>query len=109
MQFFSNIKHNSELDMPQSIIDFMNENAKTPDQADCLNDSYKEIHSKFKNKSSWTPNSPNKTQEVFKGAFKMNLLKPKIPPNPPNQKGNLTKLERLGLTELANNPNIVIL
>ena len=105
MQFFSNTKHNSELDMPQSIIDFMNENAKTPDQTEAQSDPYKEIHSKFKNKSSWTPNPPNKILEIFKRVFKMNLLKAKIPPN---QKGNLTKQERLGLTELANNPNIVI-
>ena len=35
----------------------------------------------------------------------MNLLKAK---RPPNNKGNLTKQERLGLTELANDPNIVI-
>ena len=35
MQFFSNTKYNSDLDMPQSIIDFMNENAKTPDHTDC--------------------------------------------------------------------------
>ena len=105
MQFFSNTKHNSELDMPQSIIDFMNENTKTHDQADSASDPYKEIHSKFKNKSTWTPNPPNKTLEVFKRAFKMNLLKAKIPLN---QKGNLTNKERLGLTELTNNPNIVI-
>ena len=69
MQFFSNPKHN-ELDMPQSIIDFINENAKTPDQADSLSDPYKEIHSKFKNKSTWTPNPQNKTLGCSKGHSK---------------------------------------
>ena len=34
MQFFSNAKHNPEIDMPQSIIDFMNKNAILSDQAD---------------------------------------------------------------------------
>ena len=104
MQFFNELKHNEEVDMPQSIIDFMNENAQVTQKAEPT-DPYKDLYSKFKNKSTWKPNPPNKTLDVFKRSFKMNLLKAQIANN---TKGNLTKQERLRLTELANNPNIVI-
>ena len=49
LELFSNTKYNSEIDMPQSIMDFMNENAKLSDQADPPSDPYKAIHSKIKN------------------------------------------------------------
>ena len=44
MQFFNDSEHNEEVDMPQSIIDFMNENAQVTQKAE-PSDPYKEIYS----------------------------------------------------------------
>ena len=79
MQLFNPSPPNNDLNISQSIIYFMNENAEmdtdTPKQSI---DPYKELHKAFKNKSSWKPNPPNKTLDTFKRAVKMNLLKSKF-------------------------------
>ena len=59
MQFF-NPTDTTDTKINQSVIDFMNENARENENdspADNV-DPYKEIHKPFKNKSSWKPNPP---------------------------------------------------
>ena len=106
-QFFQPTNEKIDLEITQSIIDFMNQNA-TDDSTNTnteSTESYNEIHKKFKNKSTWRPNPPNKTLDSFKRAFKMNLLECRL-----HKKGNqnLTKEERSGIRDLQNNPHIVI-
>ena len=60
---------------------------------------------KFQNKSSWTPISTHQALNVFKMAFKHDLLYCKIK-RP--RKYNLTKGELSGLTNLRQNPDITI-
>ena len=91
MQFFCPKDKNHELNISKSIIDFMNENAETDtksqtDEPDEFQ--YEHIHQKFKNKSQWKPNPPNKTLDSFKKAFKMDLLQDKTPVH---HQPNLTK------------------
>ena len=106
MQFFSPSNETTETQISQSIIDFMNENARENDN-DPLEynlDPYKEIHKSFKNKSSWKP-PPNKTLDTYKRAFKIDLLKCKADQS---HQYNLTKEQWKGLMELRKNPEIVI-
>ena len=108
MQFFCPKDKNHELNISKSIIDFMNENAETEttsqtDEPDEFQN--KHIHQKFRNKSKWKPNPPNKTLDSFKKAFKMDFLQDKTPVH---HQPNLTKEEWAGLRELQENPHIVI-
>ena len=104
-QFFKPTNENIDLEITQSIIDFMNKNAEDEYEDITVNNPYNEIHQKFKNKSRWKPNPPNKTLDTFKRAFKMNLLECKFNKNPLQ---NITKDERAGMRDLQNNPHIVI-
>ena len=106
MQFFKPQENQPEVNISQSIIDFMNENAKTEcNESTIESDPYKEIHKNFKNKSSWKPSPPNKTLDSFKRAFKMDLLNCRTHSSPNK---NLTKQEWIGLKQLSSNPEIVI-
>ena len=108
MQFFSPKDKDTELNISQSIIDFMNENATNThtDQEDTQDEhQYEHIHQKFRNKSKWKPNPPNKTLDSFKRAFKMNLLQDNTPAH---INTNLTKEEWKGINQLQKNPHIVI-
>ena len=107
MQFFNPTDDTTESNINQSVIDFMNENAKedmNDSPADNV-DPYKEIHRPFKNKSTWKPNPPNRTLDTYKRAFKMNLLNTKVKQC---HQHNLTKEQWKGLMELRKNPEIVI-
>ena len=107
MQFFNPTDDTTKSNINQSVIDFMNENAKedmNDSPADNV-DPYKEIHRPFKNKSSWKPNPPNRTLDTYKRAFKMNLLNSKVKQC---HQHNLTKEQWKGLMELRKNPEIVI-
>ena len=69
MQFFKPQENQPEVNISQSIIDFMNENAKTEcNESTIESDPYKEIHKNLKNKSSWKPSPPNKTLDSFKSS-----------------------------------------
>ena len=107
MQFFNPTDDTTESNINQSVIDFMNENARedmNDYQADNV-DTYTEIHRPFKNKSTWKPNPPNRTLDTYKRAFKMNLLNSKVKQC---HQHNLTKEQWKGLMELRKNPEIVI-
>ena len=108
MQFFTPKETNTELNISQSIIDFMNENATdtTTEQEYVPKEHlYEHIHQKSRNKSKRRPNPPNKTLDSFKRAFKMDLLQDKTLVN---NIPNLTKEEWKGINELKQNPHIVI-
>ena len=98
MQFFNTSFQTDDLNISQSIIDFMNENAGTDtSELQQQTDPCKEINKTFKNKSTWKPNPPNRTLNTFKRAFKMNLLKSEPRQN---HKHNLTKEQWKGLFDL---------
>ena len=80
MEFFSReTNDNTDTNINQSIIDFMNQNGNDTED-DILNDESlsAEILSKFKPKSSWRPNRPNKTLDIFQRLIKQEILKCKI-------------------------------
>ena len=104
-ELFKPTNEKIDLEITQSIIDFMNKNAEDQHEDTTVNDPYNEIHQKFKSKSSWKPNPPNKTLDTFKRAFKMILLECKLNKN---QQQNMTKEERVGMRDLQNNPHIII-
>ena len=107
MQFFNPRTDATDTEISQSIIDFMNKNAKEYDNdssADSV-DPYTKLHQPFKNKSSWKPNPPNITLDTYKRAFKMNLLKSELRQT---HQYNLTKVQWKGLMDLKSNPEIVI-
>ena len=107
MEFF-NRESNDQTDhtLNQSIIDFMNNNAteNNPylDNEDELN---KEIQQKFRPKSGWKPQPPNRTLDLFQRSIKQEILKCKTKVKHFN---NLTKDERTGLKTLRDNPHITI-
>ena len=72
MKFFSrDCNGKKDININQSIIDFMNRNAKETDideqNEEALN---KEMQSKFKLKSSWRPSPPNRTLDIFQRSIK---------------------------------------
>ena len=83
----------------QNLVEFL---AKTLRDSE---DPYSEINKKVQNKSSWTPMSTHQALNVFKMAFKHDLLHCKIK-RP--RKYNLSKGELSGLNELRQNPEITI-
>ena len=107
VEFFNRGKNdNNDLNLNQSIIDFMNNNTnETNDNSDPELLKNKEIQQKFKLKSGWRPSSPNRTLDTFQRSVKLEILKSK-----PKHKNsdNLTKQERKGLKTLRDNPHIVI-
>ena len=80
-QFFKPTNEKFDLEITQSIIDFMNKNAQEESEDTPTDDPYNEIHQTFKNKSCWRPNLPNKTLDTFTRASKMNLLECKLNKN----------------------------
>ena len=107
MEFFSRYCNDKEdININQSIIDFMNLNANDTDideqNEEALN---KEIQSKFKLKSSWRPCPPNRTLDIFQRSIKQEILKSKFKTK---RYDNLTKEERKGLKILKDNPHITI-
>ena len=108
MQFFSPKDKDTKLNISQSIIAFMNENAtSTQNNVEDTQDEpqYEHIHQNFRNKSKWKPNPPSKTLDSFKRAFKMNLLQDNTPVH---YQPNLTKEEWKDINQLQKNPHIVI-
>ena len=90
----------------QSIIDFMNQNATDNlSDSDTETSANKELHQKFKPKSSWRPYPPNRTLDLFQRAVKQEILKSKCKPKRYN---NVTKKENIGLNKLTSNPHIII-
>ena len=104
--FSDNTPSKTNTDTDQSIIDFMNQNAKDSDDTDTPDsDTEDKIKKRFVPKSGWRPYSPNKTLETLQRSFKHDLIKSKIT----NKRyDNLTKQERQWLQELKSNNNIVI-
>ena len=89
----------------QSLINFLNENVQeTNDDSDTETAINREIPKKFKPKSGWRPNPPNRTLEIFQRSIKQEILKCKPKHTRYN---NLTKQERVGLKLLRDNPHIV--
>ena len=82
----------------QSIIVFINQNAQD-EVNDLDSDTTKSmgIQKKFKPKSGWRPNPPNRALEIFQRSIKQEILKSKPKTNRNN---NLTKQERIGLQSL---------
>ena len=80
MEFFSRDNYDQpDTNISQSIIDFMNQNANDTETEITNEDSLnKEIQSKFKNKSNWRPNPPNKTLDIFQRSIKQEILKYKF-------------------------------
>ena len=66
---------------------------------------YKQVHAPFRNKSTWKPTNTHISLNVFKQAFKTNLLHSKIKKKTSD---NLTKDQRMILKSLSDNPEIVI-
>ena len=106
MEFFTRDKpENNNIQISQSIIDFMNQNASEETTDNDLEDlKNKEIQKSFKPKFSWRPDPPNRTLDTFQRSVKQDILRSK--PKHKNDK-NLTKEERLGLNKLRDNPHIV--
>ena len=107
MEFFNREK--SETPDPlnnQSIIDFMNQNVQSDLDESQLEDSKnREINKIFKPKSSWRPDPPNRTLEIFHRSVKQEILKSK--PKKSKHK-NLTREEMKGLKALRDNPHLII-
>ena len=107
VEFFNRGKNdNNDLNLNQSIIDFMTNNAnETNEDSDSELSKNNEIQQKFKLKSGWRPSPPNRTLDTFQRSVKLEILKTK-----PKHKisDNLTKQERMGLKTLKDNPHIVI-
>ena len=99
MEFFNRDKpENDNIQVSQSIVDFMNQNAsEEPTDNDLEGLKNKEIQKSFKPKSNWRPNSPNRTLDTFQRSVKQDIVRAK-----PKHKNcnNLTKEERLGLKKL---------
>ena len=105
MEFFNRGKNdNTDLNLNQSIIDFMNNNAnETNEDFDPELLRNKEIQQKFKLKSGWRPSPPNTTLDTFQRAVKLEILKSK----PKHKRSdNLTKQERMGLKTLRITPTL---
>ena len=93
-QMFDHLSEN-ELDL----INFMASNL------DQEIDPYKNLHKGFVNKSTWKPNRVHQSLDIFQRSFKLGLLNIKTKYN---SKSNLSKEQRLGLKQLADNPEIII-
>ena len=107
MEFFSRDQTDSiQPQVSQSIIDFMNQNARE-DQSDSDNESTlnKELQQKFKPKSTWRPKPPNRTLDLFQRSVKQEILKSKFKPI---RHKNITKGENIGMNKLTSNPHIII-
>ena len=107
MEFFSRDQTDStQPQVSQSIIDFMNQNARE-DQSDSDNESTlnKELQQKFKPKSTWRPKPPNRTLDLFQRSVKQEILKSKFKPI---RHKNTTKGENIGMNKLTSNPHIII-
>ena len=110
MHFFHQQDTNghTNLEMGQSLIDFMNANTRKnnslPDEDFTNPQPDNTINQKFNPKSNWTPKTTNTTLDTFQRSFKQDLLKSKPKRNRHN---NLTRDERLGLSDLKLNPEVV--
>ena len=107
MEFFSRDKeYENPTGISQSIIDFMNNNANEKSTTDKTEEELNtELQQKFRPKSNWKPNPPNKTLDLFQKSVKQEILKSRVKKRHYN---NLTKQERIGLKKLKDNPNIII-
>ena len=105
VQFFKTTNEEVDLQITQSIIDFMNKNASFERESQEDRDPYENIQRPFRNKSSLKPNPSNGTLDTFKRAFRQNLL---MSTNNKHIQPNLSKDEWKGLLELRKNPNIII-
>ena len=109
MEFFSrddNDLKKDDININQSIIDFMNQNAKKEDTSSPNEESLnKEIQAKFKPKSEWRPYPPNRTLDIFQRSIKQEILKCKFKHK---RHDNITKEERIGIRTLRENPHITI-
>ena len=107
MEFFGkDTKESNKLDINQTIIDFLNNNAEAnPTENELEDEPNKEIQQKFRPKSGWRPNLLNRTLDIFQRSVKQEILKSK-----PKHKryDNLTKEERKGLKNRRGNPHITI-
>ena len=67
MEFFRrDTNENNDLNINQSITDFMNNNAEAnPTENELEDELNKQIHQKFRPKSGWRPNPPNRTLDIF--------------------------------------------
>ena len=83
----------------QQLVNFLVQNL------DEKENSFKETHAPFRNKSTWKPTNTHISLNVFRQAFKTCLLNSKIKKK---TQDNLTREQRKGLTELCNNKDIVI-
>ena len=99
MEFFSRDKEDeTSTQTNQSIIDFMNNNANETVNDDKTEEELnKEIQQKFRPKSNWNPNPPNRTLDLFQRSVKQEILKSKVKKRHFN---NLTKEEKKGLKRL---------
>ena len=107
MEFFSRDKeYENPTGISQSIIDFMNNNANEKPTTDKTEEELNtELQHKFRPKSNWKPNPPNKTLDLFQRSVKQEILKSRVKKRHYN---NLTKQEKIGLKKLKDNPNIII-
>ena len=107
MEFFSRDKeYENPTGISQSIIDFMNNNANEKPTTDKTEEELNtELQQKFRPKSNWKPNPPNRTLDLFQRSVKQEILKSRVKKRHYN---NLTKQERIGLKKLKDNPNIII-
>ena len=109
MEFFSRDDNNhtkDDININQSIIDFMNQNATEDDTSTPNEESLnKEIQAKFKPKSEWRPYPPSRTLDIFQRSIKQEILKCKFKHK---RHDNLTKEERIGMRTLRENPQITI-
>ena len=83
----------------------MNQNIEETNNTNNEDSINKELQQKFKPKSTWRPNPPNRALDIFERSVKQEILKCKPKHSRHN---NLTKQERIGLNALKDNPDIVI-
>ena len=76
MEFFDRDKQDAHDPLNnESIIDFMNQNAEVKEDLDIEDPLNKELQKKFKLKSTWRPNPPNRALDIFQRSVKQEILK----------------------------------